>query len=60
MKLKIYTLATDDNSGTHAEIFGTEATRDDALLEWVSSNREEWAKSAFADDLHAYIQIKTD
>lgn len=60
MKLKIYTLATDDDSGTHADVFGTEEARDDALLAWVSSDREEWAKSEFADDLHEYVQSKTD
>lgn len=43
MRLKIYTLATDDDNGTHADVFGTEDSRDDALLEWVGSNRKMWA-----------------
>lgn len=60
MRMKIYTLATDDNNGTQTAVFGTEAARDDALLEWVNANREDWAESAFADDLHTYIQSKTD
>lgn len=60
MKLKIYTFATDDNSGTHAEVFGTEEARDDALLAWVGSNRAEWVNSELADDLHDYVQSKTD
>jgi hypothetical protein len=60
MKLTIYTLATDDKCGTRAGVFGTETDRDDALLEWVSSNREEWSESAFADNLHPYIQSKAD
>lgn len=60
MKLTLYTLATDDNSGTHADVFGTERARDDALLEWVGSNREEWSASAFAGDLHEYVLSKAD
>ena len=38
MRLKIYTLATDDKCDTHADVFGTETACDDALLEWISSN----------------------
>jgi hypothetical protein len=59
MRLKIYTLATDDKGGTHADVFRTEEARDDALLGWVGSNRKEWAKSDLADDLHGYVQSKT-
>ena len=40
MRLNIYTLATDDNCGTHADVFGSQAERDDALLAWVYSTRE--------------------
>ena len=32
MKLKLYTLATDDNGGTRTVAFGSETERDDALL----------------------------
>ena len=60
MKLTIYTLATDDKCGTHADVFGSQTERDDALLEWVNSNRDEWAESEFAGDLHEYVLSKTD
>ncbi len=55
MRLNIFTLATDDNSGTHADVFGSETERDDALLAWVNSNREEWGESKLAGDLHEYV-----
>lgn len=55
MRLNIYTLATDDKCGTRADVFGSEAERDDALLAWVNSSREEWGESNFAGDLHEYV-----
>ena len=60
MKLTIFTLATDDNSGTICRVFGSEAERDDALLDWIGSDRKEWAASQCADDLHDYVQRRTD
>ncbi|WP_171181156.1 hypothetical protein [Ruegeria sp. HKCCD8929] len=60
MKLTIYTLATDDDTGTNSQVFPNEEARDDALLSWVSSDRDEWAGSEFADNLHEFIQSKTD
>ncbi|MYB77838.1 MAG: hypothetical protein F4X83_12275 [Chloroflexi bacterium] len=59
MKLTIYTLATDCDNGTNAQVFVSEDTRDDALLEWVGSSREDWQASDLADDLHAFVQTKT-
>ena len=32
MKLKLYTLTTDDSGGTRTVAFGSETQRDDALL----------------------------
>lgn len=55
MRLNIYTLATDDKNGTRADVFGSETERDDALLAWVNSNRDEWGESKLADDLHEYV-----
>jgi len=60
MRVNIYTLATDDKCGTHADVFGSQTERDDALLAWVSSTREEWAKSRFAGDLHEYVLSRID
>ncbi|MEM8976178.1 MAG: hypothetical protein AAGD43_29270 [Pseudomonadota bacterium] len=60
MKIKVFTLATDDDNGTKARVFGTEVQRDDALLIWVGSNRETWQASKLADDLHEYIQSRTE
>jgi len=60
VRFTIYILATDDDCGTHASVFGSEAARDDALLEWVGSNREEWAQGQFSDDLNEHVQSKTD
>lgn len=60
MKLTLYTLATDDDNGTKCRVFGSEHQRDDALLTWVGSNREDWAASDFADNLHEFIQSRTD
>jgi hypothetical protein len=60
MKLTIHTLATDDDNGTTCRVFAAEALRDDALLAWVGSNREDWAASDFADNLHEFIQSRTD
>ncbi len=60
MKLTIYTLATDDDNGTHAQVFGSQTERDDALLAWGNSDREEWATSDLADDLHEYFLGRTD
>ena len=30
------------------------------MLDWVGSNRKEWAQSKYADDLHEFVQSKTD
>lgn len=60
MKVTVYTLATDDNDGTTCRIFASETERDNALLEWVQSSREEWAASPCADNLHEYVQSLTD
>ena len=60
MKLTIYTLATDCDAGTHADLFTDEQVRDDALLAWADSNREDWQSSDLADDLHAFVQTKID
>jgi len=60
MKLIIYTLATDCDAGTHADLFTDENTRDDALLKWAGSSRIEWQSSELANDLHAFVQTKTD
>ena len=58
MKLSIYTLATDCDAGTHADLFIDEQERDDALLAWAGSSREDWQSSDLADDLH-FVQTKT-
>jgi hypothetical protein len=60
MRVNIYTLATDDKCGTHADVFGSEAERDNALLAWVNSDREQWAESKLAGDLHEYVLSKVD
>jgi len=60
MKLNIFTLATDENSGTNCRVFGTKNQRDDALLEWFGSDREDWAASQSSDDLQDYDQSRTD
>lgn len=59
MKLTLYTLATDCDAGTHADLFTDETARDDALLAWAGSSREDWQSSDLADDLHAFVQTKT-
>lgn len=60
MKIKVYTLATDDDNGTTPQAFGSEVERDDALLSWVGSNRETWLASNLADDLHEYVLSRTE
>ena len=60
MRLTIFTLATDDNSSTTCRVFRSETERDDALLEWIDSDREEWAASEFADDLRDYVHSRSD
>lgn len=60
MKLTIYTLATDDDCGTTSTVFADAASRDAALLEWAGTNWDEWKESDLADDLHEFIQTKTD
>lgn len=56
MKITVFTLATDDDEGTTARVFGSEEERDDALLSWVGSNRESWQQSEYPEDLHEYVQ----
>ena len=60
MKLTVYTLATDDDSGTRSDVFADSASRDGALLAWAGTNWSEWKESDLADDLHEFIQTKTD
>ncbi len=60
MKITVYSLATDDDEGTTARVFGSEEERDDALLSWVGSNRESWAQREHPVDLHEYVQTLSD
>jgi len=61
MKLTIFLLATDCDMGTQSEVFANKIARDDALLSWCGSSREEWLDHpTLADDLHEYVQTKTD
>jgi hypothetical protein len=60
MKLTIDNLATDCDAGTQAQLFTNENARDDTLLEWAGSSRDEWQASHLADDLHEFVQTKTD
>jgi hypothetical protein len=34
--------------------------REDALLDWIGSGREDWAASQITDGLHDYVQSRTD
>jgi hypothetical protein len=36
MKIKVWYIAKDDDDGTDAEVFGTEAEMETALWEWFS------------------------
>jgi len=60
MKITVYTLATDDDGGTGCHVFTTENQRDDALLNWAGTSRDDWQKSDLADDLHEYVQSFAD
>ncbi len=60
MKLTVYTLATDCDNGTNSDVFTDKTARDDALLTWAGTSREEWQESDLADDLHEFVQTKKD
>lgn len=60
MKITVFTLATDDDNGTTARVFASEAERVTALLQWVGSDHTTWQESELAGDLHEYVQSLSD
>ncbi|WP_299085817.1 hypothetical protein [uncultured Ruegeria sp.] len=60
LTLTFYKLTTDCVAGINSVIFTEKQARDDALLEWAGSTREDWLASNLAHDLDAFVKSKTD